>query len=195
MNIELVNKEISESIIVKKKMMEDPKILEKIVDIASTCVASLKNSGKVIFCGNGGSFADAQHLSAEFTSRFLFDRPALASIALGTNNSGITAMGNDYGYERVFSRELEAVANEQDVFIAITTSGNSLNIINAVEVSKKMGIKTFVLTGEGGGELQSKADCLNVPSNETARIQESHILIGHVVCGFVENEMFKDLTV
>ena len=101
-------------------------------------------------------------------------------------------MGNDYGYERVFSRELEAVANEQDVFIAISTSGNSLNIINAVEVSKKMGIKTFVLTGEGGGELQSKADCLNVPSNETARIQESHITAGHAVLQYVEDRLLKE---
>ena len=192
MNIELVNQEISESILVKKKMMEDPEILKKIVDIASTCVSSLRSKGKIIFCGNGGSFADSQHLSAEFTSRFLFDRPALASIALGTNSSGMTAMGNDYGYENVFSRELEAVANEEDIFIAITTSGNSLNILKAVDVAKRMGIKTFVLTGEDGGKLKSKADCLNVPSNDTARIQESHILIGHVVCGFVEKEMFGD---
>jgi len=193
LNIALINKEIAESIDVKRKIMEDPVLLNKVIEVAVACVASLKNGGKVIFCGNGGSFADAQHLSAEFTSRFLFDRPALASIALGTNSSGMTAMGNDYGYENVFSREMEAVAKPEDVFIAITTSGHSPNIIRAVEVGKKIGIKAFVLTGSTGGALSSKADCLRIPSDDTARIQESHILIGHIVCGFVEKEMFQKI--
>ena len=120
MNIELIKKEISASIDVKRKMMGDPVILNKIIEVTAECVKSLKNGGKVIFCGNGGSFADAQHLAAEFTSRFMFDRPALASIALGTNNSGLTAIGNDYGYENVFSRELEALGNPKDIFIGIT---------------------------------------------------------------------------
>ena len=122
----------------------------------------------------------------------MFDRPALASIALGTNSSGMTAMGNDYGYENVFSRELEAIAKPDDVFIPITTSGNSLNILKAVDTAKELGVKTYVLTGKTGGKLANHADCLCVPSNDTARIQECHILIGHIICGFVEKEMFNN---
>ena len=193
MNIELVKKEIEKSIAVKANILKDPILLSQVIEVAAACIASLKRGGKIIFCGNGGSFADAQHLSAEFTSRFLFDRPALASIALGTNSSGMSAMGNDYGYESVFSRELEAVGKVEDVFVAITTSGNSPNILQAVEVANKRGIKTFVLTGQTGGALKSKADCLHVPSGDTARVQESHILIGHIVCGFVEKTMFSEM--
>ena len=179
-----------ESIAIKEKISEDQVILNKVMKLSNDCVICLKSGGKIIFCGNGGSFADAQHLSAEFTSRFMFDRPALASIALGTNNSGITAMGNDYGYENVFSRELEAVAKSGDILIAITTSGNSLNILKAVEVAKKIGLQSLVLTGSSGGKIASKADCLHIPSDDTPRVQESHILIGHIVCGLVEQEMF-----
>jgi D-sedoheptulose 7-phosphate isomerase len=120
----------------------------------------------------------------------MFDRPALASIALGTNSSGMTAMGNDYGFEKVFAREMEALAKKEDVFIGITTSGNSPNIINAVEVARKIGIKTYVLTGETEGVLEDKAECIHVPSKDTPRIQENHILIGHIICGFVEQEIF-----
>ncbi len=193
LNIESINKEIAESIAVKTKIMENEILLSKVIEVAHKCIESLKNGGKIIFCGNGGSFADAQHLSAEFTSRFLFDRPALASVALGTNSSGMTAMGNDYGYENVFSRELEAIGKAEDVLIAITTSGNSPNILKAVEVAEIIGINTFILTGQTGGKLNSKANCLHVPSCDTARVQESHILIGHIVCGFVEKEMFAEL--
>lgn len=191
LHVELVKKEISESIAIKAALLEDPKLLEMILSISSQCVSSLSGGGKIIFCGNGGSFADAQHLSAEFTSRFLFDRQALASIALGTNNSGLTAMANDYGYEQVFSRELEAIGEASDTLIAITTSGNSENIVNCVNVAQKIGIETFVLTGETGGRLKKMASCLLVPSSETARIQECHILIGHIICGFVEERMFR----
>ena len=192
MKAKLVHQQISESIKVKTMIMEDPIILEKIIDITKACISSLSNNGKIIFCGNGGSFADSQHLSAEFTSKFLFDRPALASIALGTNSSGMTAMGNDYGYDNVFAREIEAVAKSEDTLIAITTSGDSMNILKAVEVAKKMSIQTFVLTGESGGKISSRANCIKVPSSDTPRIQESHILIGHIICGFVEAEMFKN---
>ena len=191
MKLELVSKEILDSIEVKKKINADSDLIKQIIQISTDCISSLNKGGKIIFCGNGGSFADAQHLSAEFTSRFLFDRPALASVALGTNNSGITAMGNDYGYDKVFSRELEAIGSDKDIFIGITTSGNSPNIINAVDVANKLGIKTYILTGKTGGILKSKAECLNVPSNETPRIQESHIMIGHIFCGLVESKMFE----
>jgi len=194
LNIELISKEILESISVKEELVRDEKTLNKIIEVVTECITALEKGGKIVFCGNGGSFADAQHLSAEFTSRFLFDRPVLASIALGTNSSGMTAMGNDYGYENVFSRELEAVGKAEDVFIAITTSGNSLNIIKAVEVAKKIGITTFILTGQSGGKLKDLADCVHIPSNDTARIQECHILVGHIICGFVEKEMFRNVS-
>jgi D-sedoheptulose 7-phosphate isomerase len=192
MNKQALKNEIKESIDVKALLSESEPVLNKVIEIALACLDSLERGGKIIFCGNGGSFADAQHLSAEFTSRFLFDRPALASIALGTNNSGLTAMGNDYGYENVFSRELEAVGKPEDIFIGITTSGNSSNIIKGVAAAKELGIKTFILTGESGGKLKNFEDCLHIPSNDTARIQECHILVGHIICGFVEKEMFKD---
>ena len=192
MNKVLLKDEIMDSIKVKTLLCESESILEKISEIANACLNSLNKGGKIIFCGNGGSFADAQHLSAEFTSRFLFDRPALASIALGTNNSGLTAMGNDYGYENIFSRELEALGKPEDILIGITTSGNSANIIKGVDAANKIGITTFILTGQSGGKLKDLADCVHVPSNDTARIQECHILIGHIICGFVEKEMFND---
>ena len=191
MNKQALKNEIKESIEVKTLLCDSEFILDKITEIAVACVDSLSDGGKIIFCGNGGSFADAQHLSAEFTSRFLFDRPALASIALGTNNSGLTAMGNDYGYENIFSRELEALGKPEDILIGITTSGNSLNIIKGVDAAKKIGITTFILTGQSGGKLKDLADCVHIPSNDTARIQECHILVGHIICGFVEKEMFK----
>ena len=192
MNKQFLKDEIMDSIRVKTLLCESEFILDKITEIAVACVASLKDGGKIIFCGNGGSFADAQHLSAEFTSRFLFDRPALASIALGTNNSGLTAMGNDYGYENIFSRELEALGKPEDILIGITTSGNSLNIIKGVDAANKIGITTFILTGQSGGKLKGLADCVHIPSNDTARIQECHILVGHIICGFVEKAMFND---
>ncbi|MDA9230052.1 SIS domain-containing protein [Amylibacter sp.] len=191
MNVELVKKEIADSIAIKAALLDDPILLNKIIEISTQCVNSLLKGGKVIFCGNGGSFADAQHLSAEFTSRFLFDRPALASISLGTNNSGLTAMANDYGYENVFSRELEALGKPEDTLIGITTSGNSENILNCANVAKTIGIETFILTGKSGGKVKEMTNCLLIPSNETARVQECHILIGHIICGFVEKHLFK----
>jgi D-sedoheptulose 7-phosphate isomerase len=192
MNIDLLKTEIEASIKVKQKLLDDEKLLDKVLDVSRACLKTLLNGGKIIFCGNGGSFADAQHLSAEFTSRFLFDRPALASIALGTNNSGLTAMGNDYGYENIFARELEALGKPEDILIGITTSGNSDNIIIGVDAANKIGITTFILTGQSGGKLKDLADCIHVPSNDTARIQECHILIGHIICGFVEKEIFNE---
>ncbi|MDA9337215.1 SIS domain-containing protein [Planktomarina temperata] len=193
MSINKIRNAVLDSIAVKKEISEDQNLLNKVMKLSNDCVTCLKNGGKIIFCGNGGSFADAQHLSAEFTSRFMFDRPALASIALGTNNSGITAMANDYGYKNVFSRELDAVGQIGDFLIAMTTSGNSLNILNAVELAQKTGIQSLVLTGSSGGEIAAKADCLHIPSEDTPRIQESHILIGHIVCQLVEQEMFPEL--
>ncbi len=193
MAIDSVKAEIQASIDAKTTLLNDVALIQKVFDLAERCTDVLRAGGKIIFCGNGGSFADAQHLSAEFTSRFLFDRPGLASLALGTNSSSMTAIGNDYGYDNVFSREIEAVANSEDIIIAITTSGNSSNILKALDAAKKKGIPSVVFTGLGRGLLDDDAETLNIPSTDTARIQECHILIGHIVCGVVEENIFNHL--
>ena len=182
--------QIRDSISIKETLLTDEKLVGQIHQLTLACLASLKAGGKIIFAGNGGSFADAQHLSAEFTSRFLFDRAPLASVALATNNSAISAIGNDYGYEQVFARELQAIAKPEDVFIAISTSGNSANIVAAVLIAKKLGVTTIGWTGKSGGQLKQVCDCICVPSSVTARIQECHILIGHIVCCLVEAAYF-----
>ena len=192
MTIKSVKDSINDSIKVKKKLLEDDCLIGQVVELASRCTESLKMGGKIIFCGNGGSFADAQHLSAELTSRFLFDRPGLASIALGTNSSAATAIGNDYGYENIFSREIEAIAKPADIIIAITTSGNSKNILKALEAAKIKKIFSVVLTGAGMGKLAEDAITLNIPSHDTARIQECHILLGHILCGIIEEALFGE---
>jgi len=183
--------QISESIDTKKAILSDAGIISQLESLVILCLESLQAGGKIIFAGNGGSFADAQHLSAEFTSRFLFDRAPLASLALGTNNSSISAIGNDYGYDQVFSRELEAIAKPADVFIPITTSGNSSNILLAAEAAMRQGVKTVGLTGYPGGKLKAVCSCICVPSADTARIQECHIMLGHILCGLVERSYFK----
>ena len=187
-----IKSQIRASISVKEALLADEKLLGQIQQLSQTCLDALRAGGKIIFAGNGGSFADAQHLSAEFTSRFLFDRAPLASVALATNNSAISAIGNDYGYEQVFARELQAIAKPEDVFIAISTSGNSTNILAAVSVAKKIGVATVGWTGESGGLLKQMCECICIPSIETARIQECHILIGHILCGLVEAAYFTE---
>ena len=193
MTIDSVKAEIQASIDVKTTLLNNDALMHKVFDLAERCTAALRAGGKVIFCGNGGSFADAQHLSAEFTSRFLFDRPGLPSLALGTNSSAMTAIGNDYGYENVFAREIQAIATPADVIIAITTSGNSGNILKALEAAKVANVPAIVLTGAGRGMLDDATETLNVPSTDTARIQECHILIGHIICGIVEENIFSEL--
>jgi len=193
MTIESVKKAIQDSINTKEKLLEDVALLKKVSTLAERCAVALRAGGKIIFCGNGGSFADAQHLSAEFTSRFLFDRPGLPSLALGTNSSAMTAIGNDYGYENVFAREIQAIATPADVLIAITTSGNSGNILKALEAAKAKGVPAVVFTGAGRGKLDVDAETLNMPSTDTARIQECHILLGHIICGLVEESVFGSL--
>jgi D-sedoheptulose 7-phosphate isomerase len=189
-----IRAQIEASITVKQALLADSALLGQVQQLAENCLASLKAGGKIIFAGNGGSFADAQHLSAEFTSRFLFDRAPLASIVLAANNSAISAIGNDYGYEFVFARELEALVRPEDVFIAISTSGNSANILEAVKVAKAHRVATFAWTGARGGRLSDLCECLRVPSTETARIQETHILVGHILCGLVEAWYFQKET-
>ena len=189
-----IEKHISLSIDIKKKILDDQILLDKIYSASEICLNAYYNNNKVILAGNGGSAADAQHIAAEFVSRFRFDRPGLPSLALSTDTSMITAIGNDYGYQNIFSRQLQANGKDGDVLIAISTSGNSDNIIEAVDQAKSMGIFSIGFTNIDGGQLNHKCDlCINIPYHETAIVQESHIMIGHIICGYVEDVFFKDL--
>lgn len=186
-----IERQIKDSIAVKEAILQSPVLLEQVEHLALACLASLRSGGKIVFAGNGGSFADAQHLSAEFTSRFQFDRAPLASLALATNGSAISAIGNDYGFDNIFARELAAVAKPGDVYVPITTSGNSANIIESIKVAKRIDMPTFCFTGQTGGRARDLCECICVPSQVTARIQECHILLGHILCGIVENTIFQ----
>lgn len=186
----MIKAHILGSIETKQKLLQDEGLLAQIKALGDACAASIQAGGKIIFAGNGGSFADAQHLSAEFTSRLLKDRRSLPSLALGCNSSAISAIGNDYGFEHAFSRELSSIGTDKDVFIPISTSGNSPNILMAIETAKKLNIKTVGLTGLSGGKMKAECECICVPSSETPRIQESHILIGHIICGLAEAHAF-----
>lgn len=190
MTIQYAKLQVQASIDAKTNLLSDDSLIKQVVELAERCTNTLQAGGKIIFCGNGGSFADAQHLSAEFTSRFLFDRPGLPSLALGTNSSAMTAIGNDYGYENVFAREIQAIATPQDLLIAITTSGKSSNIIKALSAAKTANVPSVVLTGAGIGMIEDDIETLNIPSTDTARIQECHILLGHILCGLVEESIF-----
>jgi len=183
--------QIDESIRVKQLLRQDPALLDALMAACELAVATYKNGGKVLTAGNGGSAADAQHIAGELVSRFYYDRPALSAVALTTDTSIITAIGNDYGYEQVFARQVEGLGVAGDLLIAISTSGNSPNILAAIEAAKKKGIRVVGLTGEKGGKMRGACDvCLCVPSGETPRIQESHILLSHLLCAHVESEMF-----
>jgi D-sedoheptulose 7-phosphate isomerase len=187
-----ISKSIEESVAAKQAILNDQAFLGRIETAAATITESLRNGGKIHFCGNGGSAADAQHLAAELSGRFYFDRPPLNAEALHCNTSYLTAVGNDYGYDLIFSRLLRGTAKAGDVIVGISTSGNSKNILNAFEVAKELGVKIVAMTGETGGKMKDSADILlNVPSTDTPRIQESHIMIGHIICELVETAMFK----
>ena len=183
---------IKKSIEVKELILNDDNFLNNIniiIDIITNC---LKNGGKLLFCGNGGSAADAQHLAAEFSGRFYFDRKPLYSEALHVNTSYITAVANDYSFDQVYSRMVEAIGKQGDILIGLSTSGNSPNIINAIDKANELGMITISFTGFTGGKLKQISNYLiNVPSNDTPRIQESHIMIGHIICEMVENNIFK----
>jgi D-sedoheptulose 7-phosphate isomerase len=188
---ERIRLQIAASISVKQEILSSQILIDKIAAVAQVCISAFGRGNRVILAGNGGSAADAQHIAAEFVSRFEFDRPGLPSIALTTDTSMLTAIGNDYGFERLFQRQLEANGRQGDVFIGITTSGNSKNILLALETCRKLGITSVGLAGSGG-QIQSRCDhVLAVPSTHTPRIQESHILIGHIICGLVESTMFQ----
>jgi D-sedoheptulose 7-phosphate isomerase len=180
---------IKESIKVKEAVLM--KLPKEIKTAANMIASSLKKDGKVILFGNGGSAADSQHIAAEFVGRFKLERQGLASIALTTNSSVITSIANDYGYEEIFSRQMEAIGSDNDIVIGISTSGNARNVIAGLLEAKRMGLKTIALTGSGGGEMATIADlALVVPSDNTARVQEAHIVIGHIICELAEQNLF-----
>lgn len=187
----LVADRIRESIAVKEAILRDAGLLALIAEVAELTVNSLRAGGMVFLFGNGGSSADAQHLAAELNGRFQRERPGLPAVALTTNTSSLTAIGNDYGYEFVFSRQLQAMCAKGDIAIGISTSGNASNVLQAMQVARQMNVVTVGLTGHSGGRLAAAVDyCLRVPSSSTARIQESHILIGHILCEIVEEGLF-----
>ena len=188
---DIIREEIRRSVALKQVVLADESLHAGLEKLASACITALKNGGRVIFCGNGGSFADSQHLAAELVSRLRFDRAPLPSLALGTNSSNLTAIGNDYGYEHIFERELRALARREDVLIPISTSGNSPNVLKAVEAALDMGLTVCGFTGGTGGKMASMCDCLIVPDRQTDKIQEVHIMFGHIICHLIEVSMFS----
>ena len=186
-----ITQQIEDSYQVKQKILNDKALVLLIQEVAQKAVDTYKSGNKTLIAGNGGSAADAQHIAGEFVSRFYFDRPGLASQALTTDTSILTAVANDYGYERLFARQIQANGSTGDMFIAISTSGNSANILEALKECKNKGIVTVGLAGETGGKMVDLCDyCIKVPSSSTPRIQESHILIGHIICSVVEEALF-----
>lgn len=183
---------IKKSIQVKTDVMNDSVLVEKIRKTADAIVAAYRDKKKVLFCGNGGSAADAQHLSAELTGRFYFDRDPLFSEALHANTSYLTAVANDYSYDEVYSRLVRGIGCQGDVLIALSTSGNSVNLVRALETANKLGMVTVGMTGSTGGKMKDHCGILiNVPSTDTPRVQEAHGLIGHIICELAEKELFK----
>ena len=180
---------IKDSVSAKQNMLADSHMVAEIEASAKALIECFKNGGKVLTAGNGGSAADSQHIAAELVSKFLYNRKALNAIALTTNSSILTAVGNDFSHEYVFARQIEAYGNEGDVFIAISTSGNSKNIIMAIEEAKKRGVKVIGLTGNKDCLMDGKCDYhIKVPSDVTSVIQEAHIMVGHILCGLTEKE-------
>ncbi len=190
----IITEHIRKSISVKESILSNPAVMASIKDAATATVDTYKRGKKTLIAGNGGSAADAQHIAGEFVSRFYFDRPGIPSIALSTDTSIITAIGNDYGFDKLFERQVHAQGSEGDIFIGLTTSGNSENIVRALHACQEKGIKSIILTGKSGGKASELCDiCIKIPSEETPRIQESHILIAHIICCIVEEELFGNL--
>jgi D-sedoheptulose 7-phosphate isomerase len=184
---------IESSIAAKQRLLADEKLIATVSRVAEVLIDAFQAGNKVLLFGNGGSAADAQHIAAEFVGRFAFDRPALPALALSVNTSCVTAIGNDYGFDVVFSRQIEALARRGDVAIGISTSGGSLNVLRAMSTAKKMGLHTVGLTGSSGKALADAVDyCICAPSTETPRIQECHILVGHIISELVEQTIFHE---
>ncbi|MDE5774646.1 MAG: D-sedoheptulose 7-phosphate isomerase [Muribaculaceae bacterium] len=189
-NLELIQSQIAESAHTKEQILADNELMLTISKAADKCIEAYRNGRKTLFAGNGGSAADAQHLAGEFVSKFYFDRPGLPSIALTTDTSILTAIGNDYGYDRLFARQVQAQGNEGDVFIGISTSGNSANIVEALEECRRKGIYTIALTGGKPCKMDAFDLVIKVPSESTPRIQECQTMIGHIICCIVEQAIF-----
>lgn len=189
--MDTIIRSIEENIATKQAILANQPLLDTIQAVANLMIKALREGKRILWCGNGGSAADAQHLAAELSGRFYYDRPPLNSEAMHCNTSYLTAVANDYGYDLIYSRMIDGACKPGDVLIGISTSGNSTNICNAFRKAKELGVITVALTGETGGEMKALADyLLNVPSADTPRIQESHIMIGHVICEIVEAKMF-----
>jgi len=188
-----VRNSIEASIATKQSLLKSPELLSTVAGVSELLARALLEGNKVFFFGNGGSAADAQHIAAEFVGRFALERPALPALALSVNTSCVTAIGNDYGFDQVFSRQLEALARPGDIAVGISTSGKSPNVAMALAVAKTMKLRTVALTGRTGGTLRGNVEyCICIPSDETPRIQECHILIGHIISELVEREIFHE---
>ena len=189
-HIASIEQYLTESLLVKQKLMGDYNLLSIINQVTNKVIEAYEAGNKVLLAGNGGSAADAQHIAAEFVSRFMYDRPGLPAVALTTDTSMLTAIGNDYGFDKLFSRQVQAQGQAGDIFIGITTSGNSKNILSAVETAKAHGLATVVLCGSGGAVKSMVDYAIEIPSDCTPYIQESHIVIGHIICNLVEKSIF-----
>jgi len=193
--MEQIKNIIQESINVKQQLLQNEELIQKLSVVADVIVASLQKGGRIYFCGNGGSAADAQHLAAEFSGRFYIDRKALPAEALHCNTSYLTAVANDYSFDLVYARLIDGIGNSGDVLLGLSTSGNSANIVKAFETAQAKGIITVGFTGLSGGVLKSSSHYLfNVPSTDTPRIQESHIMLGHIICQLVEERNASPLS-
>lgn len=189
---EIIQHQIAESVKVKTSLLNDAVIRARILQATQKCIEAYRQGNKTMFAGNGGSAADAQHLAGEFVSKFYYDRPGLPSIALTTDTSILTAIGNDYGYESLFARQIQAQGKPGDVFIGISTSGNSMNLVNALPICREKGIFSIALTGANPCKMDEFDLVIKAPSVETPRIQECHILIGHIICCLTESEIFPN---
>jgi len=186
-----ITEAIIQSIETKQRILQDANLIAVIRKVSDVCIEAFKQGNKILFCGNGGSASDAQHLAAEFSGRFYYDRPPLPSEALHVNTSYLTAVANDYSFDEVYSRNIEGVGNKGDILIGLSTSGNSRNVIKAFETANQRGMITVAFTGETGGSMRDLCSLLiNVPSQDTPRIQEAHIMIGHIICELVEATLF-----
>ncbi len=191
--IEYIKKSIKDSISLKEQILASEVNMQTLASVGEAIYAIYQAGGKVLVCGNGGSAADAQHIVAEFVGRFIYERRGLAAVALTTDSSILTAVGNDYGFESIFARQVEALGREGDLLIGISTSGNSKNVVAALRKSREMGLTTFGLLGGSGGECLALCDdSIVIPSREAARVQESHILCGHILCGVVDELLHRD---
>ena len=191
-NKDLIKRNISDSIATKENLLQDNLTIDTIVEISNLIIKAFKNGNKLLFCGNGGSAADAQHLAAEFSGRYYLNRAPLHAEALHTDTSFMTAVANDFSFDEVYSRLIEGIGKQGDILIGMSTSGNSKNVTKALEQAKKQGLTTICFTGEKGGEINTYCDLMiRIPSNDTPRIQECHLMLGHAICELVEKELFS----